>query len=204
MAAFVLSAIPCRASELLPAEAYLGPLPGVRYFYATGQGVEMVVRGLTRDAAGVLLVEETVTVPGQLAGEPACPQTVTQTYGLYADGARLLRRDYPLNGGTVDTVLLDVRAERWGNPVGVLPAGTHDLRRAEPGRSECRRVGETQRTLFGEPRTVLSVTCSLAPPAEYASGIGLINMAGMRLVCIEAGGRRVEAYVPEASSAKDE
>jgi hypothetical protein len=204
MAAFAVSVISCRASEPHSAKEYLGPLPGVRYFYETGQGVGMVVRGLTRNATGGLLVEETVTVPGQLAGEPACPQTVTQTYGLYTDGARLMRRDYPLNGGVVDTVLLDVRAGVWGNPVLVVPAGTHDLRRAKPGQSECRLAHVTQRTLFGKPRMVLSVKCSLAPPAEYASGIGLIDMGGMKLVRIEAGGEKSDDYPPGPPFSKDD
>jgi hypothetical protein len=164
----------------------------------------MIVRGLTWDAVGVLLVEETVTFPEPSATDHACEKILSQTYGLYADGARLLRRDYSLNGVTMDTVLLDVRADQWSNSVGVLPAGTHDLRRAEPGRSECRRVRETQRTLFGKPRMVLSVECSLAPPAEYASGIGLIEMGGMKLVRIEAGGEKIDDYTPGPPFSNDD
>jgi hypothetical protein len=204
MAVFAVSVIPCRASEPLPAKEYLGPLPGVRYFYEAGQEGKTVVRGLTWGASGVLLVEETVTFPEPFAKEHSCERSLSQTYGLYADGARLMRRDYPLNGGVVDTVLLDLQAETWGNPIAVLPAGAHDLRRAKAGQSECRLVHATHRILFGKTRTILSVKCSLAPPAEYAAGIGLIYMGGLKLVRIEVGGEKIDDYTPRPPSFKDD
>jgi hypothetical protein len=142
----------------------------------------------------VLLVEEQTVFTGPLFEECGGMRTLSEVYGLYVVDSRLMRREYPLNGGVKDSILLDLGAKHWTNPVAILPAGIHDLHRTTPGLNVCRQADKTQRKLFGKERTVLSIQCSHNILAKYASDIGLIDKGGMELVQIEVKGKNVGTY----------
>lgn len=190
----ILPASFCHAADALSAKSFLGPIPGVRYFYADGHGTKMTVRGIAWSNSGVLLVEEETVFTALPSEECGGVRTLSEVYGLYVVDSRLMRRGYPLNGGVKDSILLDLGAKHWATPVAILPAGTHDLRRATPDLSVCRQTDKTQRKLFGKTRTVLSIQCSHNIPTKYASNIGLIGIGGMELVHIEVKGKMVGTY----------
>ncbi|WP_264982682.1 hypothetical protein [Pseudodesulfovibrio portus] len=190
----VLPASFCHAADALSAKSFLGPIPGVRYFYADGHGTEMTVRGIAWTDSGVLMVEEETVFPALPSEECGGMRTLSEVYGLYVVDSRLMRRGYPLNGGVKDSILLDLGTKHWANPVALLPAGTHDLHRATPGLNVCRQADKTQRKLFGKERTVLAIRCSRNIPSKYASDIGLIGQGNMELVHIEVGGKKVGTY----------
>ena len=154
----------------------------------------MTVRGIAWSDSGVLLVEEETVFPGPLSEECGGVGTLSEVHGLYVVDSRLMRREYPLNGGVKDSILLDLGTGHWANPIAVLPAGTHDVHRATPNLSLCSQTDKTQRKLFGKTRTVLSIRCSRSISSKYASDIGLIGQGDMELVHIEVGGKKVGTY----------
>ncbi len=84
-------------------------------------------------------------------------------------------------GGSIPPLIrLDVDGAQWGIPVTLVNTG-------EQVSTDCNIVSVKKQKLFGKTRTVLTVKGKYCVPRKYASGIGLIEEADMRLTRIEHG-----------------
>jgi len=166
---------------------FLGPLPDYVYYYQTEHGQKMTLHGLTWDHEGAIVVEQTTFFPDDPALADNCVDQLSTVYVLYADGGRLMWKGFGLvqNGYKVQ---FDLENPIWDNPLRG-PDG-------EKVPSECRIVETSRQQLFGKERTVIEVAGEFCLPRVYASGIGLIDYAGFRLIRIE---KKEASIKPEAN-----
>ncbi len=174
------------AAADVSAKDFLGPLPGVRYFYEGPGGGKMELRGLAWEQDGTLLLEELNIFPIVPKPESLCVNLLTGFYGLSIANNCLLKKGFPLNGERGFSTLLDFEKKVWGNP---FRRGDGPLMK-----SQCRVLSRTQQHLFGKTRTVIEVGGDYCPPSKYASGIGMIEFIGFHLVNIEVKGTPVAVY----------
>ena len=194
VAQLVVCTVGCAAgSAALKAKTFLGPAPGVRYFYEDAAGAVMVLEGLAWEGEGTLLIEQMTIFPTSTMCLDICDESVTEAHEVHVDGERLMRREFPLNGPVVDKTLFDLGERAWSNPVALL-LKEKDGNRLTHGRSRCRLNEIPSQVLFGKQRTVLQVQGEHCVFRKYASGIGLIQEAGMKLTRIEVGGKAVANY----------
>lgn len=172
--------------------AYLGPFPGVRFLYETDAGQKMEIRGLTYAQDGALLIEEKTVFPRpQGAVTTGCMTELTTIYGISASGSKLLKKGFPLNGMTGYHTDLDLEEPVWGEDVFLLEHGSRSVGQGRKTNAQCSITKQSKQKLFGKERTVIEVSGEYCVSRKYASGIGLIDYAGFRLVRIEKHGQVV-------------
>lgn len=148
----------------------------------------MEIRGLTYDQEGALLIEEKTKFPTLWAALNAgCTTEISTIYGISASGGRILKKGFPLNGMTGYHTDIDLEEPVWGEEVTVAGA----VGDGKKTTTQCSIAKRSKQKLFGKERTVLEVSGEYCIPRKYASGIGLIDYAGFKLVRIEKHGRVV-------------
>ncbi|WFS63390.1 hypothetical protein LF599_04285 [Pseudodesulfovibrio thermohalotolerans] len=176
----------------IDAAVYLGPLPGIRFFYETDGGQKMELRGLTYDQEGALLIEEKSLFPTRWAAFNAgCTTELSTIYGVLSNGSKLLKKGFPLNGMTGYETDLDLEEPAWGIEITLAELGTKYSGAGKKTTSRCSITKRSKQKLFGKERTIIEVSGAYCIPRKYASGIGLIEYAGFKLVRIEDHGNLV-------------
>jgi len=152
----------------------------------------MEIRGLTYDQDGALLVEEKVKFPTPYAMiETGCTGEVSNIYAISVSGSALLKKGFPLNGMTGYHTDLDLEKPLWGEAVTLREAGPQGDGEGKKTYSECSITNVSKQYLFDRERTVIEVSGAYCPSRKYASGIGLVDYVGLKLVRIEKNGRVV-------------
>ncbi|WP_272698703.1 hypothetical protein [Desulfovibrio sp. Fe33] len=136
----------------------------------------LTLTGIRKDDKGGCLVKEEVTATIPDAGV----QKTVREYIQYIDGTRLMEAPLSKGGSIPPLIRLDVDGAQWGIPVTLVNTG-------EQVSTDCNIVSVKKQKLFGKTRTVLTVKGKYCVPRKYASGIGLIEEADMRLTRIEHG-----------------
>lgn len=184
------------AETLLFPEDFIGPLPGVTYLYEQPGGNGIELRGLTRDEDGALLIEESfITIQHESELKKVSTYDLMKVYGMTIDGKdRVLKREFSNDGSIHYSVELDTRQPVWGNPFIMKKQGSAELKDGKKMTSKCRIVKQSRQFLFGRERTVLEVSGEYCTPRTYASGIGLIDINGIKLKQIKVKGQVVYNY----------
>ncbi len=169
------------AGNTLTPEMFMGPEPGTIYYYKDEYSERtMILAGIRYDMKGNLHVKEVITSP--LGAVPFKGSQVEESrYVFSIVGNRLTRQISPEFGGVFVETYLDTGGEGWSFPVTLHKTG-------EKVKTVCNIVSKTEQMIFGEIRTILEVRGKLCVPCKYASGIGLIEEAGMQLIKIEKQG----------------
>ncbi len=180
------------SEESTEAATYLGPAPGVRLFYEAENGQKMEIRGLTYDQDGALLIEERSTLTMlRTAFNAGCSTEMTTVYGLSTNGSKIIRKDFPLHGMTGYHTDLDLGGAVWGEEVHLVERGSRSTDKGKKTTAQCSISKRSKQKFFGKERTVIEVSGEYCVPRTYASGIGIIDYAGFRLVRIEKHGEIV-------------
>lgn len=175
------------AQENIAPVDFIGPKPGYWYYYEGAGGLTMRKGGLTWDKEDALIVESTITFPIKEKPAGLCINELSEVYGIMADGARLLTKNWGENSGPVRLVEFDTQKPTWGRMV-TLPTKKKVM-------SKCKILSTYKKFLFGKERTVIEVGGDYCPPRTYASGIGLIQFNNdLQLVRIEKNGQPVTQY----------
>jgi hypothetical protein len=160
---------------MLPPTDFMGPPPGVVYRYLFQfSPITLTLTGISRDDKGRCLVREetTATIP-----DVGVKKDVRE-YLQYIDGSRVMEAPLSKGGSIPPLIRLDLGGAQWGIPVTLINTGEQII-------TECNIISVKKQKLFGKTRTVLTVRGKYCVPRKYASGIGLIEEADMRLTCIE-------------------
>lgn len=181
------------SGEDTDAAAYLGPAPGVRFFYEADNGQKIEIRGLTYAQDGALLIEKKLIFPKRSIDFTAgCTTEVTTIHALSASGNTILKKSFPLNGMTKYHTDLDLVEHAWGEDVVLTKSGSsYAIGQEKKTASQCSITKRSKQKLFGKERTVIEVSGQYCVPRKYASGIGIIDYAGFKLVRIEKRGEVV-------------
>jgi len=184
---------PCRAEEISTLD-FLGPFPGVVYHYRDDSGVTVSVRGIVMDESGAIVIEEVTTFPDSFTLENGCIKKISEIYGLYASEKQLINKRFPLNGDTYNSILLDLNQEYWSNPTTLVQQDTKIVMNGPNATSKCGILERSQMEIFGKSRVLLKIGGQYCPVSTYASGIGLVEKNGMRLVRIVVNGETVTVF----------
>lgn len=183
---FLALLLPCpvSAQDALEPEAYLGPTPGYVYYYKADNGQKMILHGLIRDINGGVVIEKTTTflVEAELRGK--CINKLSKAYVLFTDKGRIIKKGFGLSRDGY-SIELDLANPVWGNQFTMMKTGSSDIKDGTKMTSECKVINRGKQLLFGKERTVLEVVGKYCVSSKYASGIGLIDLDGMKLVGIE-------------------
>lgn len=198
MTRFVLAILICLLSFTIchagsSPEDFLGPAPDYVFYYKTEHGQEMTLHGRAWTRDNGLMVEETSFSPVREQLDSYCINHLTNLYVLYADGNRLTQKLFGISQNS-DKTLLDLKSPFWGNPFTWMPTSSGKVSDGIKSVSKCRIVERPRQVLFGKERTVISVAGDFCPARTYASGIGMIDFIGFKLIRIEKHGKIIRDY----------